>query len=379
MRNNLKFAITSASLLINNNIYFHHKWFIVAASSTNDSNKPISLSKRKNLLNNHKSLRYSSIAEDEHMIGVPPVIIHGKEYRIQDVNHDRGVKHYVEENHGSDNNDNEEECQDLKYETKSDFASNSLKSSSSSNKGLLTSEMSRQGLLEVSCALQLDNKQQLTPSIKAFVDTGAQVSVISLEAANRCGLNDFIDFQYSGKAVGVTGSSRIVGRLRNITLLLTTTSNEKIHVICRHAVVIQDAFGTTDIDLLLGLDILSEFDAAISLRDRTLSIQHLDRGFWKTKTIKFVDQFKEDKGDSGYNVFNGNSAKAQGVDYSSSIQSTRPSNVKPAFGFHHHQQEKKYQSFHHEYVSQISNKSNNEDSNESEDDELGEDYDLTGL
>ena len=52
MRNKLKFAITSASLLINNNIYFHHKWIIATASSTNDSNKPISLSKRKNLLNN---------------------------------------------------------------------------------------------------------------------------------------------------------------------------------------------------------------------------------------------------------------------------------------------------------------------------------------
>ena len=186
-------------------------------------------------------------------IGVPPVIIHGKEYHIFGRANDRKSK-----------------------------------------KELVVNKPKTQGLLEVTCALELVNTLQENQTVKAFVDTGAQVTVISLEAAKRCGLKDHIDFKYAGKAVGVAGSTRIVGRLRDLILVLTSEDGEPIRVVCKSVVVIKEAFSLPGLDLLIGLDILSELNASISLRDSTLSIDQYKTNSWSTKTIQFVGRANQD-------------------------------------------------------------------------------------
>ena len=55
--------------------------------------------------------------------------------------------------------------------------------------------------------------------LDAFVDTGAQVTVMSLECAQRCGLMSLVDRRFTGNAKGV-GSTRIVGRIDGIELIL---------------------------------------------------------------------------------------------------------------------------------------------------------------
>ncbi|CAN0467239.1 unnamed protein product, partial [Discosporangium mesarthrocarpum] len=53
--------------------------------------------------------------------------------------------------------------------------------------------------------------------IRAFVDTGAQVTVMSRGCAERCGLAGRIDERFAGRAVGV-GYARILGRIHDASI-----------------------------------------------------------------------------------------------------------------------------------------------------------------
>ena len=53
--------------------------------------------------------------------------------------------------------------------------------------------------------------------LKAFVDTGAQMTVMSLECAQKCKLQALIDQRFRGVAAGV-GVARIAGRVNKATL-----------------------------------------------------------------------------------------------------------------------------------------------------------------
>lgn len=48
--------------------------------------------------------------------------------------------------------------------------------------------------------------------IQAFVDSGAQSTIMSQSLAEKCGLTRLIDKRYAGQAVGV-GSCKILGRI----------------------------------------------------------------------------------------------------------------------------------------------------------------------
>lgn len=73
---------------------------------------------------------------------------------------------------------------------------------------------------------------------KAFVDSGAQMSIMTLACAERCNLSRLIDRRYQGVARGV-GQSKIVGRIHQVRvvesewmLLERVTERCSIHATC---------------------------------------------------------------------------------------------------------------------------------------------------
>ncbi len=84
--------------------------------------------------------------------------------------------------------------------------------------------------------------------VTAFVDSGAQSTIMSVECAQRCNLERLIDRRYAGMAVGV-GTAKIIGKVHAAVLQVGTAS-----LTC--AFTILDNQG---MDFLFGLDMLKKF------------------------------------------------------------------------------------------------------------------------
>mmetsp|Transcript_8550 Transcript_8550/g.14206 ORF Transcript_8550/g.14206 Transcript_8550/m.14206 type:complete len:256 (-) Transcript_8550:242-1009(-) len=122
-------------------------------------------------------------------------------------------------------------------------------------------------LLQVPCAIQLVGEKKRTP-LSTFVDTGAQVSVLSVEAAAKAGVLQMMDRRYAGHAQGV-GQCRVLGRLPAGILLLHMHGERPIE---SPAVTILEH--TNDgVDLLLGLDFLRDHGAILNLRTEEMTLQ----------------------------------------------------------------------------------------------------------
>lgn len=107
-------------------------------------------------------------------------------------------------------------------------------------------------------------------SIPAIIDTGAEITVMSLSCAKRCQLANAIDTRHSGTAVGV-GVTDIVGRIDDLEMKLgeTVSISNKISVLRQ-----------SRCDFILGLDILQKHDCDISFKDNRLQLT------LKNKTVK---------------------------------------------------------------------------------------------
>ena len=99
--------------------------------------------------------------------------------------------------------------------------------------------------------------------LKAFVDTGAQMTVMSLECAQKCKLQALIDQRFRGVAAGV-GVARIVGRVNLATLRCGRTGAVDT------AITVMEQRGGPE--LLLGLDIMRRFSAVVDLGRNALVI-----------------------------------------------------------------------------------------------------------
>ncbi|XP_017056115.1 protein DDI1 homolog 2 [Drosophila ficusphila] len=108
--------------------------------------------------------------------------------------------------------------------------------------------------------LYINCKVNGTP-VKAFVDSGAQTTIMSKDCAERCHVNRLIDTRWNGVAKGV-GTQPILGRIHMVQLQI-----ENDHLTSSFTVL-----GQQPMDMLLGLDMLKRHQCLIDLQRNLLII-----------------------------------------------------------------------------------------------------------
>ncbi|XP_015881741.2 protein DNA-DAMAGE INDUCIBLE 1 isoform X1 [Ziziphus jujuba] len=128
--------------------------------------------------------------------------------------------------------------------------------------------------------------------LKAFVDSGAQSTIISKSCAERCGLLRLLDQRYKGVAHGV-GQSEILGRIHVAPIKIGN-----IFYPCSFLVL--DA---PNMEFLFGLDMLRKHQCIIDLRENVLRVGggEVSVPFLQEKDIPshFLDEQRHSKQASG--------------------------------------------------------------------------------
>ena len=97
--------------------------------------------------------------------------------------------------------------------------------------------------------------------LKAFVDSGAQSTIMSKECAERCNILRLIDHRWSGIARGV-GTQRILGKIHLVQLEINGDFLPSSFMILEKQ----------PMDMLLGLDMLRRYQCTIDLKTNVLRI-----------------------------------------------------------------------------------------------------------
>ena len=99
--------------------------------------------------------------------------------------------------------------------------------------------------------------------IKCFVDSGAQMTIMTLKCVEQCKLRHLLDTRFSGEARGV-GSAKILGKIHIAQMELGVKTFYPVSI-----TVLEKG----DVDFLLGLDMLRRHRAVINLQENTLTLE----------------------------------------------------------------------------------------------------------
>lgn len=151
--------------------------------------------------------------------------------------------------------------------------------------------------------------------VQAFVDSGAQQTIISPRLAEKVGIDRLIDRRFVGEARGV-GSSQILGKIHSVPIRI---GDSEIDIPCSFMVI------DTSVDLLFGLDMLKRHKCLIDLANNKLVVgANIETAFLADHEIENNDLLGSSVGNKGQSLgFGGNI-------FSDATSSSAESKKKPA-------------------------------------------------
>lgn len=115
--------------------------------------------------------------------------------------------------------------------------------------------------------------------VKAFVDSGAQSTIMSESCARRCNLMRLVDTRFEGTAVGV-GSAKILGRVHMAQLKMGS-----LFFNCTFTVM-ENQHHTSQHEFLFGLDMLRRHRCCIDLKNNCLCLE----GVTGIERVRFLNE-----------------------------------------------------------------------------------------